>query len=221
MTALAKKAVSLEVENATAKPVARYLLLARKIHARFTQEEEKERAVLHAAEALAKRKNEAIMQPVQEVVEFCKILSQTPGLKDVFSSSAKDIAERMLSNRYAYTIEEEPIAVQYAVPVYSVNMKAIDGTVMSGADNAYLSIGFCPVRVLPAPEQPLDVPCVDTHVFFARKYHIEPDGRITEKKKEADPINDIIEELRSHLGFEYFEQVLLPHLEAQTVSGVV
>jgi len=215
MNALAKKVVSLETNNATAKPVARFLLLARKIHAKYTQQEEQERAALRAADASAKRKNEAIMQPVREVVEFCQILTQTPGLMEAFSSKAKDIAERTLSNRYAYTMEEEPIAVNYQVPVYSVNMKAADGTVMSGAENAYLSVGICPVQISPSSERPLDVPTMTAHTFFGRKYHIEPTGQITDNKKEADPIADIIEELRSRMGRDYFEQVLLPHFEAQ------
>jgi len=214
MIALVKKAGSLDTGEAQEKPVARFLLLARRIHAKFTQEEEKEKAARRAAEALAASKNAAIMQSVQEVTEFCKILGQAPGLRDAFTSNAKDIAERTLSNRYGYTMDDEPIAVQYAVPVYSVNMKAADGTVMTGADNAYLSIGFCPVKIAPSPEQPLNVPCVDTHVFFAKKYHIETDGKITENKKEADPISDILTELRTKMGHDFFEEVLLPYLEA-------
>jgi hypothetical protein len=218
MITLVKQTAPADVGEAQKTPIARFLLLARKIHAKFTQEEEKERTARHAAEALAERKNAAIIQSVQEVVEFCQILSQTPGLRDAFSSNAKDIAERTLSNRYAYTMEDEPIAVSYEVPIYTVNMKAIDGTVMSGAENAHLSIGFCPVRIGPSPEQPLDVPSMSTHVFFAKKYHIEVDGKITLHKKEADPISDIITELRTQMGHGFFEEVLLPHLEAQLVA---
>jgi hypothetical protein len=219
MITLVERTTPTDSVEAQTKPVARFLLLARKIHAKFTQDEEKERSARRAAEALAERKNAAIMQSVQEVVEFCQILSQTSALRDFFSSNAKDIAERTLSNRYAYTMEDEPLAVSYKVPVFSVNMKATDGTVMSGAENAYLRIGLCPVQIAPSPENPLDVPSLTAHTFFSKNYHIEIDGRITEHKKDADPIADILTELRTRLGHDFFETVLLPHLEAQQQCG--
>lgn len=210
----AKKTVSLEVENAAAKPVARYLLLARRIHSFFTQEEAQARAALRAAVEKAKAKNAAIMQPVQEVVDFCGILSRTPGLIEAFSSNAKDIAARVLNNRYEYEVGE-PIAVRYEVPVYAVDMKAADGTVLTGTQDAFLHIGFSPVKIAPSPEKPLDVPTMTAHTFFSKKYRIELDGRITEDKKDADPIADILTELRARMGHDYFETVLLPHLETQ------
>jgi hypothetical protein len=198
--------------------VARFLLLARRIHAKVTQQEEKEKAARRAAEALAQHKNAAIMQAVQEVLEFCQILTQTPELKDAFGTHAKAVAERTLSNRYAYTVEDEPICLRYEVPVFSVDMKAADGTRLSGTENAYLHIGFSPVRIAPSPEKPLDVPTLTTHTFFSKKYRIEIDGRITEDKHEADPIADILTEVRSHMGHDFFEEVLLPHLEARAPS---
>jgi len=219
MIALVKKADSLDAREAQEKPVARYLLLAHNIHARFTQQEEKERAALRAAEEKAKQKNAAIMQPVQEAVEFCQILIQTPGLREAFSANAKDIAARLLSNRYAYTVEDEPIAIRYEVPVFCVDMKAIDGTVLSGTKDAFLHIGLSPVKIAPAPEKPLDVPTMTTHTFYSKKYRIESDGRIMEdvkgERRKADPISDILTELRAHMGHDFFETVLLPHLEAQ------
>lgn len=217
MIALVKTETHANPDEQPPAGIPRFLWLARKIHAAFTQREEKERAALRAAETLVQKKNAAIQAPVQEVVRFCQLLTQAPGLTEQFASMAQEMAERLLGNRYAYSLDNEVIVLRYSAPAYHVDMNAPDHTKLTGTDNAHMYIGFSPVRISPAPDHPLDVPTTTTHAFFSRNYRILPDGTIMEevkgKQTNADPIVDIITELRSILGGEYFESKLLPFWE--------
>jgi hypothetical protein len=200
---------------------ARYLQLARKIHAYFTNQEEKQAAVRRAAENLAARKNAVIIRAVQEIVEFCQILAAAPELKTELCRRAVNIAQRMLSNRYAYSLADEPISVSYEVPVYYVDLALSDHIGIMGADQAKLQIGFSPVKLSSPIERVLHIPDLTTYLMN-KIYRIQTDGTFTHiyanDNAPADPISDILTELRVRLGHDYFEHHLMPYLESKDAA---
>ena len=198
--------------------IPRYLQLARTIHARFTADEEKEFAVYRAAEALVARKNSVIMRAVQEVLDFCGILRNVPELNAALDKKTEDITQRLFSNRCTYTVENEPIAVQYEAPVYRVDMHMPDHVSLSSANNAYLHISFNPVKFLVVNKEEEGEATITKHLLM-KQYRLATDGTFLHFQSNdgaaADPIADIITELRAKLGHEFFEKNLMPHFEAQ------
>lgn len=199
-------------------PLPRYLLLARTIHAHFTYDEEKEMAVYKAAETLAARKNEVIMRAVEEVIDFCDILREAPALNEALDKKTEDITERLFSNRSSYTIEHDPITVQYQAPVYRVDMHVPEHISLSCADNAFLHISFNPVKFVLVNSDQENAPTITKHLLI-KQYRLNTDGDFLHFQSHdgspADPIADIITELRAKLGREFFDVSLIPHLEAQ------
>ena len=202
---------------------ARYLELARSIHKRFTAEEEKEKAVVRAAEALAASKNNVIIQAVQEVLEFCDILAKNSKINSQLIECTEGITQRLFNNRCTFTIEKDPITVNYEAPLYHVDLQMPDHIALSLNDNAYIHIGFSPVKVDNNDPESSENSTTVIHLF-SKQYRIKPDGTFnsaqSKDKNKADPIADIITDLRSKLGYDFFEQILMPHLESQSLLGV-
>ena len=198
------------------KPIPRYLQLARSIHARFTAEEEKKMAVYKAAEALANRKNEVILRAVQEVLDFCEVLRNVPEFSAMLDKKLEDITQRLFSSRCAFTVEHEPIAVQYQAPLYRVDMHMPDHVSLSTADNAFLHISFNPVKFV-VQNSPDEEHSTITQHLLLKQYRIEANGTFLHFQASdgtpADPIADILTELRAKLGHEFFEKNLLPYFE--------
>jgi hypothetical protein len=201
------------------KPIPRYLQLARSIHTRISAEEEKELAVYRAAEAQAARKNEVIMRAVQEVVDFCALLRNAPDLNKMLEQKAVEITERLYSNRSTYTIQHEPISVHYEAPLYQVDMHAPDHIRLTGCNNSHIQIGFNPVKFVMTDKFTTESSTV-TQYLMSRQYRIESDGTFQRQTGDdgqvADPIAEILTDLRLKLGFEFFEKTLLPFLESET-----
>ncbi len=202
--------------NGQPATIPRYLQLARSIHTRISSEEEKELAVYRAAETQAARKNEIIMRAVQEVVDFCAVLRQVPELNRMLDQKTVEITERLYSSRSTYTIEEESISVRYEAPLYQVDMHVSDHVKLTGCDGAHIHIGFNPVKFVMT-----DKSSTVTHYLMSRQYRIEADGtfhRATgDDKQPADPVAEILTDLRLKLGFEFFEKTLLPYFEESTL----
>lgn len=198
--------------------IPRYLQLARAIHARFTAAEEKERAILREAEALATRKNEVIMRSVNEVLDFCEILRAAPELCDTLSRKTEDITQRLFSERGSFTVEEESIAVDYKAPFYQVDMHMPEHVRLADADNAYLHISFNPVTFAVMRRESGDGATITKHLLM-KQYRLDATGTFIHFQSSdgtpADPISDIITELRAKLGHDFFKTTLMPFLESQ------
>lgn len=204
------------------RPIPRYLQLARSIHERITADEEKELAVFRAAEALAARKNELIMRAVQEVVEFCSVLQNAPELNKILEAKALEITDRLYSNRSQYTIEHEPITVRYDAPMYQVDLHEPEHIRLTGEANASLQINFNPVKFTMTEKTSSESSTV-TQYLLSKQYRITAEGmfqRYTgDDKQPADPIAEIITELRLKLGFEFFDKHLMPFMETQSSNS--
>jgi len=198
--------------------IPRYLQLARAIHARFTADEEKEIAVYRAAETLAARKNEVIMRAVQEVLDFCDLLREVPELTATLDKKIEDITQRLFSSRCTYTVEHESIVVEYEAPLYRVDMQKPDHVSLSSADNAYLHVSFNPVKFALLRSESEEDSTVTKHLL-SKQYRLDSKGTFlhfqSRDGKPADPIADIISELRARLGHEFFEKNLMPFFEEQ------
>ncbi len=206
------------VLNDTGKPIPRYLQLARVIHARFTADEEKEKAIYREAEALVARKNEVIMRAVQEVLDFCGILRNAPELNAELDKRTEDITQRLFSDRCSFTVENETIAVHYEAPLYHVDMRMPEHIKLTSADNAYLQISFNPVKFAVLDKELEESSTITKHLLI-KQYRLENNGTFLHFQSKdgtpADPIADIITELRAKLGHEFFEKNMMPYLEAQ------
>ena len=206
-------------EDDQLKPIPRYLQLARTIHARFTDQEEKELAVYRAAETLAARKNEVVMRAVQEVLDFCDILRNVPNLNTMLDKKTEDITKRLFSSRCAFTVEHESIAVRYEAPLYHVDMHMPDHVSLTSADNAYLHISFNPVKFAVVNTESEEGSTITKHLLV-KQYRLDASGVFLHFQSNdgtpADPIADILTELRARLGHEFFEKNLMPHFEAST-----
>ena len=206
------------LEIAPQPQIPRYLQLARSIHARFTAKEEQERALIRAAEAVAHRRNEVILRAVREIQEFVDVLSRAPEIVRVLNHHAHDITTRIFdAQRSSFTIEQSPITLHFQVPLYQVNMNAPEHIILTGEDTAYLQIGISPVNFITVHPTPSDALTTTLHLL-CRKYKIEVDGTFTatngDSPKNADPIADILSDLRGKIGHDFFEEKLLPWLEA-------
>ena len=197
--------------------IPRFLQLARAIHARFTADEEKERAILREAEQLVARKNEVIMRAVQEVLDFCTLLREVPELTAALDQKTEDITQRLFSNKCTYSVEHEPIAVEYEAPLYRVDMHKPEHISLSRVDNAYLQISFNPVKFAVVRSESEEDATVTKHLL-SKQYRLDSNGTFlhfqSRDGKAADPIADILTELRARLGHEFFEAKLLPYFEA-------
>ena len=205
--------------------IPRFLQLARAIHARFTADEEKERIVLREAEKLVARKNEVIMRAVQEVLDFCALLREVPERTAALDQKTEDITQRLYSNRSTYTVQHEPIAVQYEAPLYRVDMHKPDHISLSQVDNAYLHVSFNPVNFEVVRSESDKDSTVTMHLL-SKQYRLDSNGTFlhfqSRDGKPADPIADIITELRARLGHDFFEAKLLPYFEAHAnTEGMV
>ena len=204
--------------------IPRYVQLARSIHARFTAKAQQERALIRAAEAEAHRRNEAILRAVREIQEFVDVLSRAPEIVSVLNHHAHDITTRIFdTQRSSFTIEQSPITLHFQVPIYQVNMNAPEHIVLTGEDTAYLQIGISPVHFQTFHPAPSDSLTTTLHLL-CRKYKIEIDGSFTatigESPNNADPIADILSDLRGKLGHDFFEEKLLPWLEEKSISNL-
>lgn len=204
------------------KSIPRYLQLARSIHERITADEEKELAVFRAAEALAARKNELIMRAVQEVVAFCSLLQNAPELNRILEAKALEITDRLYSNRAQYTIEHEPITVRYDAPMYQVDLHEPEHIRLTGEANASIQINFNPVKFTLTEKASSESSTV-TQYLLSKQYRITEEGtfhRFTgDDKLPADPIAELLTELRLKLGFEFFDKHLMPYLETQSACA--
>lgn len=208
----------------TSPQIPRYVQLARSIHARFTAKEEQERALIRAAEEEASRKNDVILRPIQEIQTFVAAISHAPDLVEVLNHHAHDITTRMFdTQRSHFTIEKNPIALYFQAPLYQVNMHAPHHLVIVGEATAYLQIGISPVHFQTVHPAPSDALTTTLHLL-CRKYKIEADGTFTatngDSPKNADPIADILSDLRGKLGHDFFEEKLLPWLETKSISNL-
>ena len=201
-----------------APKIPRYLQLARAIHARFTTDEAKEKAIYREAETLVARKNEVIMRAVQEVLDFCAMLREVPELTVALNQKTDDITQRLFSNRCTYTVEHEPIAVEYEAPLYSVDMHKPEHISLSRVDNAYLQVSFNPVKFEIFRSESESDSTVTKHLL-SKHYRLDSSGTFLHFQSRdgapADPIADIITELRARLGHDFFEKNLMPYFEAQ------
>jgi hypothetical protein len=200
--------------------IPRYVQLARSIHARFTAKEEQESALIRAAEVMASNKNGLILRPVREIQEFMDVLSRAPEIVSVLNHHAHDITTRIFdAKRSSFTVEQCPIALHFQVPLYQVNMNAPEHIMLTGEDTAYLQIGISPVNFITAHPSSSDGLTTTLHLL-CRKYKIEVDGTFTaisgDSPKNADPIADILSDLRGKLGHDFFNEKLLPWLERNT-----
>ncbi|MBX9727218.1 MAG: hypothetical protein K2X09_08130 [Rickettsiales bacterium] len=204
-------------DEVIAPKIPRYLQLARAIHARFTADEEKEKAIFREAEALVARKNEVIMRAVQEVLDFCAMLREVPELTAALDQKTDDITQRLYSNRATYTVEHEPIAVVYEAPLYSVDMRKPEHISLSRVDNAYLQVSFNPVKFELCRSESESNSTVTQHLL-SKHYRLDSGGTFLHFQSRdgapADPIADIITELRARLGHDFFEKNLMPYFEA-------
>lgn len=203
-------------ETTQEKRMPRYLQLARTIHARFTADEEKERAIYREAEALVVRKNAVIMQAVQEVLDFCSILRNAPELNTELYKRTEDITQRLFSDRCAFSVENETIAVHYEAPLYHVDMRMPEHISLTCANNAYLQISFNPVKFVVHDKESEENSTITKHLLL-KQYHLETNGTFLHFQSKdgspADPIADIITELRAKLGYDFFENKLMPYFE--------
>ena len=201
-----------------APKIPRFLQLARAIHARFTADEEKERAILREAEELVARKNEVIMRAVQEVLDFCDLLREVPELTKALDQKTEDITQRIFSNKCEYTVEHDAIAVEYEAPLYRVDMHKPEHVSLSRVDNAYLHVSFNPVKFAVFRSESETDATVTKHLL-SKQYRLDSNGTFlhfqSRDGKPADPIADIITELRATLGHDFFEKNVMPYFEAQ------
>lgn len=209
----------LEWAPTSAAPIPRYLQLARSIHARFTSEEEKQLAIYRQAEAHAERKNELIMRAVKEVVDFCELLRNVPDFGRMLDEKTEDITQRWFSSRCSYTVENESIGVRYEAPCYRVDMHMPEHVSLTGVDNAYMHISFNPVTFVVEDNHSTETSTITKHLLV-KQYRITANGTFlhTQSPEESpvDPIAEILTELRTRLGHEFFETNLIPYFEAQT-----
>jgi hypothetical protein len=157
------------------------------------------------------------MRAVQEVVDFCNILGKVPELNDMLDKKVSDITNRIFSSRATFTVEHEPIAVRYEAPLYHVDMHMPDHIRLTGCDNAYLQVGFNPVTFVLVDKEATEKTTITKHLL-RKHYRINADGVFlyldAQEPTPADPIADILTDLRLKLGHEFFEAVLMPHLES-------
>jgi hypothetical protein len=200
------------------RTIPRFLQLARAIHARFSAEEDKARAVFKQAEELASRKNEVIMRSVNEVLRFCELLRKMPELNDALDRKTEDITQRLFNDRSTYTMEDETIAVKYKAPFYQVDMHVPEHISLSCANDAYLHISFNPVKFVVVRSDSEENSTITKHLLM-KQYRLDANGTFLHFKDNdgaaADPIADIITELREKIGREFFEMHLMPFLEKE------
>lgn len=94
---------------------------------------------------------------------------------------------------------------------------------LTSADNAYLQISFNPVKFAVLDRESEQSSTITKHLLI-KQYRLETNGTFLHFQAKdgtpADPIADIITELRAKLGHEFFEKNLMPFLEAQAgVAG--
>ena len=209
--------------EAHAPKIPRFLQLARAIHALFTADEEKERAILREAEELVARKNEVIMRAVQEVLDFCDLLREVPELTEALDQKTDDITQRLFNNKCEYTVEHEPIAVEYESPLYRVDMHKPEHVSLSRVDNAYLHVSFNPVKFAVFRSESEEEATITKHLL-SKQYRLDSNGTFlhfqSRDGKAADPIADILTELRARLGHDFFEAKLLPYFEVRANAEV-
>ena len=209
-------------DEPVAPKIPRYLQLARAIHARFTADEEKEKAIYREAEALVARKNEVIMRAVKEVLDFCDMLREVPELTAALDQKTDDITQRLFSNRCTYTVEHEAIAVEYEAPLYSVDMHKPEHISLSRVDNAYLQVSFNPVKFEVFRSESESDSTVTKHLL-SKHYRLDSNGTFLHFQSRdgspADPVADIITELRARLGHDFFERNLMPYFESQAQTA--
>ncbi|MEQ1788924.1 MAG: hypothetical protein ABL857_00625 [Rickettsiales bacterium] len=87
------------------------------------------------------------------------------------------------------------------------------------ADNAYLQISFNPVKFVVTDKESEESSTITKHLLI-KQYRLETNGTFLHFQSKdgaaADPIADIITELRAKLGHEFFERKLMPYFEAQS-----
>ena len=205
-------------DDVNTSKIPRFLQLARAIHARFTADEEIARSILREAEELVARKNEVIMRSVQEVLDFCSLLREVPELIAALDQKTEDITQCLFSNKCTFSVEREPIVVEYEAPLYRVDMQKPEHISLSRVDSAYLHVSFNPVRFAVFRSESGEDATVTKHLM-SKQYRLDSNGTFlhfqSRSGNAADPIADIITELRARLGHDFFEAELLPNFEAR------
>jgi len=108
--------------------------------------------------------------------------------------------------------------VEYKAPFYQVDMHMPEHISLANVDDAYLQISFNPVRFVVTRNGTEDGSMVTKHLLM-KQYRLDANGaflHFTGKDgTAADPIADIITELRAKIGREFFENSLMPFLERE------
>jgi hypothetical protein len=160
------------------------------------------------------------MRALQDVLGFCEMLRNVPELGATLDKKTEDITQRLFSNRSQFLMEQgEFIAVSYAAPQYHVDLRAPDHIRLRGADHAYLHISFNPVKFAVVNEAAAKQSTITKYLLVKQYRLVAGDGFMHFQSKEgipADPVADILTELRVMLGHDFFEGNLLPYLEAAT-----
>ena len=86
------------------------------------------------------------------------------------------------------------------------------------ANDAYLHISFNPVKFVVVRSDSEENSTVTKHLLI-KQYRLDANGKFmhfqTNDGAAADPIADIITELRTKLGREFFENSLMPYFERE------
>ena len=89
------------------------------------------------------------------------------------------------------------------------------------SDNAYLHISFNPVKFTLANNESEENSTITKHLLI-KQYRIEANGTFlhfqSRENTAADPIAEILTELRAKLGHDFFEKNLMPYFEAQALG---
>ena len=96
---------------------------------------------------------------------------------------------------------------------------------LSRVDNAYLHVSFNPVKFAVVRSESEADSTVTKHLL-SKQYRLDSNGTFlhfqSRDGKPADPIADIITELRVRLGHDFFEKNLLPYFETHAnIEGTV
>jgi hypothetical protein len=197
------------------KTIARYVSLALSIHQRISDEEQQKQAAYDAACQLVAQKNAELEKPIQEILAFTALLQQMPALRERLSQKAEDIT-RLFNDKSNHTVDEELVTVRYTLPRFEVDMEHPEHYRLTGEDNTALNIAIHPITFALFNQIQGGIPSV-TKSLMAKEYIIKVEDEAAVfysiDNVSADPIADMLTELRQRLGFQFFETEFLPYLK--------
>lgn len=197
------------------KNIARCVMLASSIHKQISEEEQKRKAAIDAANLLVAQMNATMQQPIHDALEFFEVLNHLPALHQQFSQTIQNLTE-LFHDKINPKIEGDRITVRCTIPHYKVDMAQPDHYVLCGERDARLSLAVHPISFALFNQDQGGTDSI-TKSLIKKEYLIKIEQGVavfyTPEQAKTDPVAELLTELRHKLGYDFFEQEFLPYMQ--------